>query len=58
MKRLMMGVLSIFLPWIVLLLYDNPGGAIVALVLQATALGWPIASIWAWRVSHSPRKKN
>lgn len=47
-----MSLLAIFFPWIVLLLYDNPGGALVALILQATGIGWIPASIWAWRVVH------
>lgn len=37
------------MPWLVLLIKDNPGGAVVALIMQATLIGWPFASIWAWR---------
>lgn len=55
MKRIIMLILSLLLPWLVLLLKDNPGGAFVALVMQATVIGWPFASIWAWRsISPSP----
>lgn len=49
MKRFFMSFLAILLPWVVLLLEDNPGGALVALVLQATLIGWLPASLWAWR---------
>ncbi len=41
--------LSFAFPWLVLLIYDNPGGAIVALFMQATLIGWPPATIWAMR---------
>lgn len=57
MKKILLSILSIFFPWLVLLLFDNPGGAVVALVLQATVVGWPFASMWAWRMIH-PRKMN
>ncbi len=51
-----MSILAIFFPWLVMLLYDNPGGALVALVLQATVIGWIPASIWAWRIVHGTAK--
>lgn len=50
MQRLLLSILSIFLPWVVLLIKDNPGGAALALLMQATVIGWPFASIWAWRL--------
>lgn len=50
MKRIIMSILAVFLPWSVLLIHDNPGGAFVALIMQATVFGWPFASIWAWRL--------
>lgn len=50
MKRFFMSMLAIFFPWVVLLIKDNPGGALMALIMQATAIGWIPASIWAWRV--------
>lgn len=50
MKRFSMLFLAVFFPWLALFLCDNPGGAIVALVMQATAIGWIPASCWAWRV--------
>lgn len=50
MKRVIMSIIAVFLPWLALLIKDNPGGAFVALVMQATVIGWPFAAIWAWRV--------
>ncbi|HAT2093886.1 TPA: hypothetical protein I8007_002005 [Legionella pneumophila] len=47
--RIILSILAIFMPWLVLLIKDNPGGAVVALIMQATLIGWPLASIWAWR---------
>ena len=52
MKQIVMSIVAIFLPWLVLLIHDNPGGAIVALIMQATVIGWPFASAWAWRIIH------
>ncbi|KTD07926.1 hypothetical protein [Legionella jamestowniensis] len=49
-SRLFWTFLAIFFPWLVLLLDDNPGGAIVALVMQATIIGWIPASFWAIRI--------
>lgn len=56
MKRTLLSILALFLPWIVLLVYDNPGGAFVALVMQATIIGWPFATVWAWRMVHPEQK--
>lgn len=57
LKKLLMSLLSILFPWAVLLIYDNPGGAIVALIMQATVIGWPFATVWTWKLIHSPEKK-
>ncbi|WP_173238406.1 hypothetical protein [Legionella antarctica] len=57
MKRILMSTLAVFLPWLVLLLYDNPGGAFLALIMQASIIGWPFASVWAWRMAH-PEKRS
>lgn len=56
MKKLFMYFLSLFLPWVVLLIYDNPGGAVVALIMQATVIGWPFATIWAWGLVKAQKK--
>ncbi|CAM2730672.1 Uncharacterised protein [Legionella steigerwaltii] len=50
-------LLALFFPWIVFLMNDNPGGAFVALALQATVIGWPFATIWALRTHYPPPKK-
>lgn len=55
MKRLFIAFLAAFVPWIVFLFNDNPGGAFVALIMQATLIGWPFASIWAWRTQYPPK---
>lgn len=57
MKRILIAFLAFFLPWVVMLMNDNPGAAFAALVLQATLIGWPIATIWAWRVEYPPKDK-
>lgn len=50
MKRMTMLFLAVFFPWIVLFLDDNPGGGVVALIMQASLIGWLPASLWAWKV--------
>lgn len=51
-RNILMSFLAVFFPWLALLIYDNPGGAVFTLILQATLIGWIPASIWAWRVVH------
>lgn len=65
-KKLCKGFIAFAFPWLVLLAYDNPGGAIVALFMQATVVGWIPATMWAWRtmeenqppVTTKTKKKN
>lgn len=57
MAKLIAYFFAIVFPWISLLMNDNPGGAFVALVMQCSILGWPIASIWALRVEAEKREK-
>lgn len=57
MKQVLMNILAIFFPWIALLLCDNPAGAILALIMQVTIIGWIPASIWAWQAVHENVKK-
>lgn len=45
--RFFIKLLAILFPWIALFMCDNPGGAIVALVMQTTIIGWPFAASWA-----------
>lgn len=47
---------ALFFPWLILFLEDNPGGAAIALVMQATVIGWPFATVWAFRTIHESRK--
>lgn len=56
MKQITMSILAVFFPWVVLLTEDNPGGAVVALIMQATVIGWPFASVWAWRLVHQKQQ--
>ena len=47
MKSFLMSTLAIFFPWAIMLIDDNPGGALLAIILQATLIGWIPASMWA-----------
>lgn len=49
-KRFFLYFLALFFPWSIMLIYDNPGGALAALVMQATAIGWLPATMWAFKV--------
>lgn len=40
-------VLALVLPFVALILLRRPIAAIVAFLLQATVLGWPLATVWA-----------
>jgi hypothetical protein len=55
MKRFFLSCLAISFPWLILLIYDNPVGALIVLVMQATIIGWIPASIWALRLLRQPR---
>lgn len=55
MSRLIIAFLSAFMPWMVMIINDNPGAAFVALVMQVTVIGWPFASMWAWRTHYPPK---
>ena len=50
MKKFLLSTLAVVFPWIIMLIDDNPGGAVLALILQATILGWIPSSMWALRV--------
>jgi len=56
MKRLFFFFLAVMFPWAVLLIKDNPGGALVALLMQATLIGWIPASIWAFKALQESEK--
>lgn len=57
MIRWFMLFLAMAFPWLIILLDDNPGGALIALAMQATIVGWLPASIWAIRVVNETYKK-
>lgn len=57
MKKIFWAPLAILFPWVILLLDDNPGGALVAFLLQATVIGWIPASIWALRIVREDNQK-
>ncbi|MBA2649805.1 MAG: hypothetical protein H0U75_09485 [Legionella sp.] len=58
MKRILMSIMACLFPWIVILLYNNPPGAMIALVMQVTLVGWPFASAWALRLINADKKNN
>lgn len=49
MKKFFLGFLAVVFPFIIFLFYDLPGAAFMALGLQTTVIGWPIAIIWAFK---------
>lgn len=49
MRKFGFFLLTIACPWLVLLIGAQPGKAFAAFMLQASLLGWPLASVWAWR---------
>ncbi len=57
MFRYFMTFLAIFFPWVVLFAKDNPGGALIALALQGSVIGWIPASIWALKVINEDEKE-
>lgn len=56
-KHFFKSLLSIFLPWVIMLMYGNIGGAIVCLILQTTIIGWIPAAIWARRTINGTLNK-
>lgn len=53
-KKMFLMLLAIVVPWVILLMNDNPGGAFVALIMQASVVGWPFAAAWAWKLLKEP----
>lgn len=49
MKKIILSILAVVFPFVVFLIMDLPGAAFVALGLQSTIFGWPIAIIWAFK---------
>lgn len=56
-NRFFWNLLSLAFPWLVLLIHDNPGGALVALVMQASLIGWIPASAWAMRTAREAQQQ-
>ncbi len=50
MKRFGYFLLALVCPWLVLLMNGQLGRAFIAFMLQASLLGWPFATVWAWYV--------
>ncbi len=51
-------IFAVVLPPLAFFLMDLPGPALVAVMLQGTFIGWPIATIWALKhVMKRPSKK-
>ena len=57
-KRFFIFCLAAAFPWLVLLYKDNPGGAVLALVMQVTLIGWIPASMWALRAIDGQEEKD
>ena len=49
--------LCIICPWLILFIHDDPVGALIALVMQVTLIGWIPASMWAWRSVKKAQKE-
>lgn len=47
MKKFILYFFAVVFPFVVFLFVDLPGAALVALGLQSTIIGWPIAIVWA-----------
>ena len=54
----LMSFLAIMFPWLVMLIYDNPAGFFITLVLQSSVIGWVPASMWAWKIIHEKNEED
>ncbi|OGT48249.1 MAG: hypothetical protein A3F17_07825 [Gammaproteobacteria bacterium RIFCSPHIGHO2_12_FULL_41_15] len=50
-------LVAVFCPAIILFVRDNPFGGLLALALQSTVIGWPIAVIWALKILKKEREE-
>ena len=50
MKIFILNILSLFFPWLVFLMTERFGAALLALFMQMSLIGWLPATVWAWRV--------
>ncbi len=62
MKKVYSKCFGCHIPFLVFFIIDLPGAGLVALGLQSTIIGWPVAIIWAFkhvaRVSERRIKSN
>ena len=49
MKRILLSLLALFLPWVIFLMEGKPGLCIGAMALQLTVIGWLPMTIVAWK---------
>ena len=49
MKKIVKSFIALLFPWLIFLINDNPGAALVALIMQCSMIGWPFAVLWAFR---------
>ena len=57
MKRFLLSLIALIFPWGIMLINDDPVGALIALLMQITLIGWIPASIWGFRVAKQLSKK-
>lgn len=58
MKKFFLKTIAVFFPCIIIFFDDNPGGALLALILQATIIGWIPAAMWALRIVNPDKNNN
>jgi hypothetical protein len=51
MKKILYFLLALLFPWFIFFMDEKFGKALVALMLQASVIGWIFATVWAWRVA-------
>lgn len=56
--RFILYILALVFPFAVFIARDQPTSAIAAIFLQGTAIGWPVATIWAFSELGKDKKKN
>jgi Ca2+/Na+ antiporter len=52
--KLLLILLAIFFPFMIFFIRDKPAAAVVALFLQCTFIGWPVAIVWAFKNLNPP----
>jgi len=51
MKRILYFLLALLFPWFIFIMDDRLWKALFALMLQASIIGWPFATVSAWRIA-------